>query len=299
MKINSTLKPTALAIATSALLLAGCGGDDNDNDGNTGKVSMSVTDAPVDGALGVYVQFSGVVLIKDDESQKEILFDEPEQINLLDYQSGESAELFTDVEVEAGEYSQIRLLVDTDDMNDTYIAFAGGSFELDIPSGEQSGLKLVSGFTVNADESVSFMLDFDLRKAITLTGNGDYKLRPTIRLIDLSESGQISGTLASDLCASDDMKAVYIYEGEVAQPDDLGSEAEPLATASVDTDLSYTAAFLTPGDYTVAVTCDSDLDDPETDESGFGDGQGFAYVSGVVSVEADQTTTVNPETQAQ
>lgn len=180
---SDSLKPSLLAVATSALILTGCGGDSSSNDdGETGKVSMSVTDAPVNSALGVYVQFSGVVLIKDDETQEELTFDEPKQINLLDYQAGNSVELFTDFEVEAGEYSQIRLMVDTEGNNDTYISFADGSFELEIPSGEQTGLKLVSGFTVTADESVSFMLDFDLRKAITVTGNGEYKLRPTIDL---------------------------------------------------------------------------------------------------------------------
>ena len=139
MSISSgSLKPSLLAVATSALILTGCGGDgsSNDDDGETGKVSMSVTDAPVNSALGVYVQFSGVVLIKDDETQEELTFDEPKQINLLDYQAGNSVELFTDFEVEAGEYSQIRLMVDTEGNNDTYISFADGSFELEIPSGE-------------------------------------------------------------------------------------------------------------------------------------------------------------------
>ncbi|MAE35706.1 MAG: hypothetical protein CMH97_10870, partial [Oceanospirillaceae bacterium] len=143
---SDSLKPSLLAVATSALILTGCGGDGSSNDdGETGKVSMSVTDAPVNSALGVYVQFSGVVLIKDDETQEELTFDEPKQINLLDYQAGNSVELFTDFEVEAGEYSQIRLMVDTEGNSDTYISFADGSFELEIPSGEQTGLKLVSG----------------------------------------------------------------------------------------------------------------------------------------------------------
>ena len=117
---SDSLKPSLLAVATSALILTGCGGDSSSNDdGETGKVSMSVTDAPVNSALGVYVQFSGVVLIKDDETQEELTFDEPKQINLLDYQAGNSVELFTDFEVEAGEYSQIRLMVDTEGNNDT------------------------------------------------------------------------------------------------------------------------------------------------------------------------------------
>ncbi|MEK9712893.1 MAG: DUF4382 domain-containing protein [Thalassolituus sp.] len=288
----SLLKPSAIAVLSSSLLLVGCGADDSDGKA-TGKLSMAMTDAPVDEALGVYVQFSGVVLIKADEQQEEFLFDEPMQVNLLDFQNGLTFSLLNEVTVEAGEYSQIRLLVDTDELNDTYIETAVGSFELTIPSGEQTGLKLVSGFTVNSDETVALTLDFDLRKSVTLTGNGEYKLRPTIRIVESALAGAIAGTVASDLCAADDKTAIYVYEGEVAEPDDLGSDDEPLATASVSAELDYSASFLAPGDYTVALTCISDSDDPETDETVFGNGEGFVYVSDTVTVEASQTTTLN------
>jgi len=295
-------KPLVLATAVSALALAGCGGDSSSSsDDEKARLSVGMTDAPIDTALAVYVQFSAITLIKADgdeedaESQRTITFDEPVKINLLDYQHGKVYPLLEDEEIDAGEYSQIRLMVDTELNSDTYIELNDGStFELTISSGAQTGLKLVNGFTATAGEEVSFTLDFDLRKSITVTGTGEFKLRPTIRIIDNLLAGHIGGTVAANTCAADDALAVYIYEGEVENPDDLGSEDEPLATASVDTDLSYQASFLSAGTYTAALTCMADEDDPEVDDDAFGEGEGFVAVSTVITVEADATAEWNP-----
>ncbi|HBS41506.1 MAG TPA: hypothetical protein DEA26_02410, partial [Oceanospirillales bacterium] len=69
--------------------------------------------------------------------------------------------------------------------------------------------------------------------------------------------------------------------------------AEPLATGSVATDLTYEISYLTPGSYTVALTCQADLDDPENDDIEFGSGQGFADVSGPLTVTDDADTEYN------
>ena len=59
-----------------------------------------------------------------------------------------------------------------------------------------------------------------------------------------------------------------------------GADSEPLASADVKPDLNeqgqygYRVAFLLPGTYTVALTCQADQDDPATDDPvSFGDGQ--------------------------
>ena len=284
-----------LASAVSAMALTGCGGDDSNSDGKA-KLSLGMTDAPVDGAAEVWVQFSGVTLIRaDGEAETTFTFDEPKRINLLAYQHGEIYPLLENEEIDAGEYSQIRLLVDTEGDLDTVIVLDGGAtFELTIPSGAQTGLKLVSGFTATAGGEVNFTLDFDLRKSVTLTGNGEFKLRPTIRIIDNLEAGHIAGMVASDACPAESEMAIYVYEGTVTEPEDLGADAEPLVTTYVKTDLSYQASFLAAGEYTLALTCIADEDDPEVDDDAFGSGAGFVAVSGSLTVTADQTTEWNP-----
>ena len=52
--------------------------------------------------------------------------------------------------------------------NNSYVQMADGSVHgLLVPSGAETGLKLVSGFTVPSSGVVDYTVDFDLRKAIT------------------------------------------------------------------------------------------------------------------------------------
>lgn len=303
-----TTKYPLLLVSMTSITLASCGGDDSNGSDSEqpAQLSVGVTDAPVDDAENVYVEFSGITLIQADDDDSEddetddsgdddrvvITFDENQRIDLLAYQQGESYALIEGEDIPSGEYSQMRLMVETDQMNDTVIIFKDGtSHELTVPSGDQTGLKLVSGFTATAGGELDLILDFDLRKGIVETGNGGYKLKPTIRVIDNAEHGATSGSVAANLCEADDNLAVYVYEGSVAQPDDLGSDAEPLATGSVDlTDMTYRVSYLTPGNYTVALTCDANLDDPEADDDAFGSGRGFANISGELVVIDDETT---------
>ena len=225
MKSTKTL--SYLSIPVMALTLSACGGDNSDSNDTDApaRLSVGVTDAPVDDASNVYVEFSGVTLIRagrdgDQENDDDVVirFTENHRIDLLAYQQGESYDLIDDEEIPAGEYAQMRLMVETDKLNDTVIIFNdGSSHELSVPSGDQTGLKLVSGFTATAGGELSLMLDFDLRKGIVETGNGDYKLKPTIRVIDTAEYGEIEGTVAQGLCAADDSMAIYVYQGEVSE----------------------------------------------------------------------------------
>lgn len=84
-----TMKSSVSALAfLSVLGLAACdsGGDD------TGSVSVGVTDAPVDGATNVWVEFTGVTLKHKHEGKGEISFDftTPRVIDLLALQGDAS-----------------------------------------------------------------------------------------------------------------------------------------------------------------------------------------------------------------
>ena len=80
---------------------------------------------------------------------------------------------------------------------------------------------------------------------------------------------RISGTVANELAtATGCSPAVYVYAGSNYLAGDEGSATAPLTSALVALDevsgtYRYTAAFLPPGDYTVAYTCDAALDNPE------------------------------------
>lgn len=295
-----------LSIATLAAAVAACGGSGGGSDSETatGTASLGVTDAPTGEFSEVVITFTGVTLKPADGEAIEFTFDEPKTLDLLTLTNGETATLLDDVEVTAGEYAWIRLVLDEENL---YVVEGnnGGQKTLAVPSGAQTGLKLVSGFTVTAGGNHDFTIDFDARKSIVNPqGNslGDYLLKPALRLLDNTEVGSITGevdyaTINSDdaLEACDYEGSVYVYEGEVADADlsDLNvneTEGQPLMAVPVSLEdggslYSYTAAFLPEGDYTLSYSCQ--LDDNETDEA-------LQFIgTQTVSVAVNETTTAD------
>ena len=90
-----------------------------------------------------------------------------------------------------------------DNVFDSYAMKSTGEeeeIELRVPGGSQSGLKLVSGFTVTEDQPTHLVIDWDLRKALTdPLGQPGYHLRPALRITDMALYGTLSGTVADAL----------------------------------------------------------------------------------------------------
>ncbi|MEA5445695.1 DUF4382 domain-containing protein [Gammaproteobacteria bacterium AB-CW1] len=259
-----------LMIAGGTLMLAGCF-DGSSSDG-TGTLSLDITDAPVDNATAVVVEFSGVEIQPADGQRISFEFDEIRSIDLLTLQGNDSEPLLEGESVPAGEYEWIRLQVNAvAGTVDSFIEFEdGGQHSLFVPSGSETGLKLVSGFTVPAGGAADFTIDFDLRKSVTNPqGKPDYILKPALRMVNNVDVGSISGTVA-DAWAADDAcsPAVYVYTGHDAEAGSEGSDNPPLTSALValnddSGEFEYTVGFLEEADYSAAFTCEADQDDPE------------------------------------
>src|SRR5882762_11932799 len=98
---------TALGLAM-AFAIAACGGS---NAGmGMGQMTLSVGDAPVDGAQKVVVEFTGVELVPNSGNPLDITFASAKTIDLLNQSGTASAQLF-DQQIPAGSYGQIRLTV--------------------------------------------------------------------------------------------------------------------------------------------------------------------------------------------
>jgi len=267
------------ALAPFAVLsvLAACGGGGGGGSG-TGTLTLSITDAPIDEAASVVVEFTGVELKPAGGSRVVFDFDTPRQIDLLALQGNDSTPLLDGVEVPAGNYNWIRLKVNADEgtLNSYVVLVEGGAQEpLFIPSGGETGLKLVSGFTVAQGGIADFTIDFDLRKSVhDPVGQEGFHLRPALRLLDNLEVGSISGTVAESLvtdASCTNGNAVYLYTGNGAVVDDEGSANPPLASALVVFDedsgeYRYEIGFVAEGPYTVAFTCQSADDTPDLDD---------------------------------
>ncbi len=297
--IHSVVKLVAGAAAIVSLGLTGCGG----GGGGAGTMmSLSVGDAPVDGAEKVVVEFTGVELTPGSGAPVTINFAAPRTIDLLNDSGTASALLFSQP-IPPGSYGQIRLLVTADgDPSHSYIVLSDGSMHgLTVPSGAQTGLKLVSGFTVPMSGVVDYTIDFDLRQAIVCPPGQSPAclLKPVERLVDNTTVGNIQGQVANTLVPAGCTPGVYLYAGNVTKPEDMNSTAaagdpnQPIASkVPVATSMPpfyYQFTFLAPGTYTVAFTCQAAQDNPTQADAAVT----FSPVMTAITVTANQTTTVD------
>jgi hypothetical protein len=286
-------------LAGAAFGLAACGGSGT---GATGHMTLALADAPIDGAQAVVVKFTGVELTANSGSPVNITFTQPKTIDLLN-QSGTASAILFDQPIPAGSYGQIRLMVVADgNPGNSYIMLSDGTMHgLQVPSGSQTGLKLVSGFTVPSSGVVDYTIDFDLRQAITCPpGQAPAcTLKPAERLVDNTTVGNIQGAVSNTLVPTGCTPGVYLYSGTVTAPEDMNSTAQsgdtnqPLASkapvANSPTPYYYQFTFLPPGTYTVAFTCQVAQDNADQADSAVT----FNPVKTGVTVTAKQTTTVD------
>ena len=283
--MSNTGKTLALSVlAAGAMALAGCGGSSNDA---SGRLIVNLTDSPVDDANEVVVVFTGLEIKPAEGPAVVYPFTEEQSIDLLDLQGGASVTLLDEQEVAPGQYEWIRVLVteegsyigfDTDDDGETDV-----TPPLWIPSGAQTGLKLVRPFFVAAGGITDLTIDFDVRKSVIAPPGlaPSYLLKPTLRLVDNLLVGAIAGDV--DVAYLDEQLAVeperacdpgvYLFNGFAATPDDQDeNETNPVVYLPLEVDetsgiASYLMPFVEAGEYTVAFTCDFNVDaDPTVSE---------------------------------
>ena len=276
-------------LATGALALVGCGGSDD----GAGLLTVKLTDSPVDEATEVVVVFTGLEIKPaggESISVDFLDFCEPEdaisecatrRIDLLQLQDGTTASLLEDFELEAGQYNWIRLkvLAERNNSDGSYIAFddSGQTYPLWIPSGSQTGLKLVRPFFVSQQGTTELVIDFDLRKSVIAPPGlaPNYILKPTLRMVDSLLVGRVVGTVdLAFLAETQEVEScdagVYLFEGPSVTPDDMDGEAsedaDPVVYKALEPDeldgtlASYVIPFVENGTYTVAFTCDFGVD---------------------------------------
>ncbi len=104
--------------------------------------------------------------------------------------------LLSEVELEPGKYTQIRLfvtdasiLIETEEIKEDSKLIEvtdevpSDAIDVEIPSVYQTGLKLIHPFEIVDGEETVLTIDFDAEKSVVKTGNGEYKLKPVIKVI--------------------------------------------------------------------------------------------------------------------
>lgn len=193
--------------------------DENIAEGNA-KVNVFLIDAPAD-YDEVWVEVLGVEILPKggNESNESAWINLPyekndQKVNLLSLTGGTSEHL-GEVEVPAGEISQIRLLLG----DDNYIMQNGQRLELKTPSAQQSGLKLKVDKPLNPGISYDLVIDFDASRSIVKAGNsGQYILKPVLRVV-AEESATIEGTVLP-------LEAGPVVVSAIIEEDSVGTFAD-------------------------------------------------------------------------
>jgi hypothetical protein len=286
MKCALRLLPLVAVLALSGCL-------DEFLDGSEGGVVLEITDAPVDSLEQVRLSISAVELLSDDRGDERFEFDPPLVISdLLALQGGATRVLVNEDELRTGTYDGVRLFLNDDDswVEDDQ----GARFDLFTPGqapaiGGNDYLQADLSWRVREDDTTSLILDLDARQAIWRPDGEDfYLLVSATTLLLEAESASLSGTVAEDWLndggctndlAADKGNAVYLYPGSAATPGDMFlntsgdriDNTSPTRTATVTQDAGsgayeYEFPFLSPGSYTLALTCQALDDTPQLDE---------------------------------
>ncbi|MHA2100547.1 MAG: DUF4382 domain-containing protein [Candidatus Kariarchaeaceae archaeon] len=162
-----------------------------DNDSGVGSIRIILVDSPATwDSVVICVSRVEVHKAGSDTTQGSwfTINDSLRYFDLLKLTNGATAVL-GDTSLAAGKYTQIRLIVE----DGSYVIDDGVKEKLKIPSESQSGIKLNHSFDIESENLYEFYLDFNVDKSIIQTGNGQYKLKPVIRIVPYIISGSISG----------------------------------------------------------------------------------------------------------
>ncbi|MCM4173223.1 DUF4382 domain-containing protein [Arenibacter sp. TNZ] len=257
---------------TSALLVAftvfiSCT-DSDDKNSDYGRLSVNLTDAPFPHDLvaeanvtifKIEARYKGDMDINseiDDNSDSSmeteektsfiILMEEEIEVNLLDLTNGVTKNL-ADLDVPVGTYDLVRVYV----KGVNVVLTDGSTYDLKVPSGEQSGIKIFikPGLVVNGGLSADLLLDFDVSKSFVAKGGGSnlenitgFNFKPVIKACNMSTAGTLAGMVTT-------LQEVALEGAQVAV-----FAADTLNTTTfTDVDGKYMVMGLLAGTYDVEV----------------------------------------------
>ncbi|NTW85870.1 MAG: DUF4382 domain-containing protein, partial [Holophagaceae bacterium] len=163
-------------------------------------------------------------------------------INLLRLVGGVEESLVNGATLPTGHYGQMRLVLGAGNT----VKLADGTVQpLTVPSGLQSGIKLVVSFDVAPGTTKDVWIDFDAAHSILVVqagASGQYHLRPTVWAFDKLVTGSIHGTLT-------DAAGATPLAGATVFAETLDPTGSPVLARSTVTDASgaYTLDLLPTG----------------------------------------------------
>jgi hypothetical protein len=145
-----------------------------------GTLSLKITDAP--GELNIskalvtisYVEVHIAAGGNNSSAEWVNVVNESQQFDLIQLEN--VTDILGNASLDIGIYTQIRLHID-----EALVTIDGVEYDLEIPS---ETIKLVHQFIIEAQETTTLVLDFDIKESVHKTGNDRYILQPTIRVFE-------------------------------------------------------------------------------------------------------------------
>ncbi|MEJ2472247.1 MAG: DUF4382 domain-containing protein [Desulfuromonadales bacterium] len=284
-------------------LLTACGGSGSGDsatisaDAGQGSLQVTLVDASSGSYKAVYVTIARVeVHLGGNESDNGnwLVVAEPNKTyNLLELVNGVREELGL-VSLEAGQYSQMRLIIglepsagqnilSQDHPFANYVIDEDGDeiHALIVPSGLNTGLKLVKEFQINSNQTTELILDFlvkefqinsnqttelildfDAMRSVVTRGNSgkDYILKPTIKVRTESDAAIVAGTVTDNPPVTDSPTDPSPLPGSFITAQTTNDSAvDPkdevvIETGTTADDNGDYALFIAPGDYNFVAT---------------------------------------------
>lgn len=257
----------AIAIITLSTLVMSCS-DDNEVASDYGKLSVKLTDAPFPHDLvaeanvtifKVDARYNGDINLEDEMMDSTsttvetdgdnpfiVLMEDEVQVNLLELTNGVTKNL-ADIDVPVGTYDLIRVYVEGINV----VLKDGTTYDLKVPSGSQSGIKIFikPGLNVSGGLTSDLLLDFDVSRSFVAKGGTQnitgFNFKPVIKASNMSTAGTLTGIVT-------ELQEETLLGVEGAQIAVFVADTMNTTTFS-DVDGSYMLIGLDAGSYTVEV----------------------------------------------
>lgn len=247
------------ALFSGIILFMGCSKYGNDLQYvKYGKISVKLTDAPfpydfideanvtifkIDARLKNLEESEG----NEDESNFEILYEGEQKVNLITLTNGVTMAM-GEAEVPIGSYDLVRVYI----KEGSVVLQDGTNFDLKVPSGSQTGIKVFVAPAIEVVSSLSsdLLLDIDVSRSFIPNGNIEsmsgitgFNFKPVIRASNMSIAGTLTGsvtTLVDNVVTGIDGVQISVWNGE-----------KHITSTSTDESGNYMVLGLDEGTYTI------------------------------------------------
>jgi hypothetical protein len=167
-----------------------------------GRIVIEITDGPFpieiieEASIRVF-KFEAHQVGSEEDAGMILISEDTMIYNLIDLRNGVTENL-AESEIKTGEYDYFRMYVDKASLT----IIDGESFDVKVPSGSTSGIKVKIDRSVLVEEGLTseLLLDIDLSKSFVLKGNYNtpagikgFNFKPVVRAINISDAGRIEG----------------------------------------------------------------------------------------------------------